>query len=137
MSRPIPEGRDIPETCKMLCVGASGDKCFNCGREEGDFCPEYRQAITERDSEVARLNYLEIPDSSPRPMTYESADEMRRDQKDALIRELVGALEEIRKPDELVEANDAFAIHALRRIQAQAQHALILARTTCPEAFES
>lgn len=83
----------------------------------------YADAL-EGDSEVARLN------TNPTQISTSAVDP-----KDALIRELVGALEEIRKPDELVEANDAFAIHALRRIQAQAQYALTLARTTCPEAF--
>lgn len=147
MSRPIPEGVSLPHPnavilgwggeFKPLCAfeffkgWALNPEVEDDEWEYGEFsgCVDHYLYAAYRNSEVARLN------TNP-GWFAEAMREIMQDPKDALIRELVGALEEIRKPDELVEANDAFAIHAIRRIQAQAQHALTLARTTCPEAFD-
>jgi hypothetical protein len=132
MTRPIPEGVVPPNGCVILGWGGEfkvpDSGMFNGWAIDLSYCHSWQEGewtgistatiyAADRDSEVARMN------TNPTQISTSAVDP-----KDALIRELVGALKGM-LDQEL--PSDLWMRHCV-----EAERVLTLARTTCPEAFD-
>lgn len=136
MSRPIPEGVVVPHPNAVI-LGFGGDfkvpkdgfhgwiRSLQQGSSwmscHGHGLSKFSIYAADRDSEVARLN------TNPTQISNSLVDT-----KDALIREMIVALQGIRSTS---TDGLSFALYSAT-VRDQCKKALTLARTTCPEALE-
>lgn len=153
MKRPIPEGVEAPEGCVILgwggtfnapAKGFDGWKLNNFPHAKWHFIHGWAGTTADclyaadRLSEVARLN-REATAGIPADLDQEFADRILKTltDKDALIRELVGALEGLVERDRELWAFDEAKGIGLGEAINSARSVVTLARTTCPEDFEA